>query len=67
MFDLLKLLFNGKPKQDPATHIASVTPEGRTIVDTQKLFRLEKTQHVMDLLASRQVEGVRQIVITGKK
>ena len=67
MFDLLRLVFNGKPKQDPAKNIASVTPEGRTIVDTQKLFRLEKTRHVMNMLASRQVEGVRQIVITGKK
>lgn len=67
MFDLLRLVLHRKPKQDQAENIASVTPEGRTIVDTQKLFQLEKTRRVMDLLASRQVEGVRQIVITGKK
>jgi hypothetical protein len=67
MFDLLTLVLHRKPKQDPAENIASVTPDGRTIVDTQKLFQLKKTRRVMDLLASRQVEGVRQIVITGKK
>jgi hypothetical protein len=65
MFDLLELML--KPRQDQALRIATVTPEGRTIVDTEKLFQLSKVRRVMDHLASRHVAGVQQVVITDKK